>query len=282
MGPPNVGKSTLFYAMTGRYVKTANYPGKTLGLEVGVAKRNGVVLEIVDLPGVFDPANPKDEDERIALKEALEGRYDAVVVVGAPHAVKEAAALAEHVGRSRPVVFVFNMVDVGAPLVDRETLEREMGVPVFYTSAAKRRGVSELLDFLAKWEPAGATPPKAVDIPVGARARTASALLSRPWAAALAFAALSLATVFLLLALMEGVTPMGDLPWSLSAPLDAALGPVSDAIAAAGLPPLLASLLEALWTGASALISFFPYVLVAMALVAFYEEVGLVGMLSRG
>jgi len=56
VGPPNVGKSTLFYALTGRYVKTANYPGKTLELNVGYVRRYGI--EIVDLPGVFDPWNP--------------------------------------------------------------------------------------------------------------------------------------------------------------------------------------------------------------------------------
>jgi Fe2+ transport system protein B len=28
LGPPNVGKSTLFYTLTGVYVKTGNYPGR--------------------------------------------------------------------------------------------------------------------------------------------------------------------------------------------------------------------------------------------------------------
>ncbi|HEU16295.1 MAG TPA: hypothetical protein ENO38_01315, partial [Nitrososphaeria archaeon] len=35
VGAPDVGKSTIFYRLVGRRVKIANYPGKTLGKEMG-------------------------------------------------------------------------------------------------------------------------------------------------------------------------------------------------------------------------------------------------------
>ncbi len=47
-----MGKSTLFYALTGRYVKTANYPGKTLEVDSGVLRGK---VEMVDLPGAVQP-----------------------------------------------------------------------------------------------------------------------------------------------------------------------------------------------------------------------------------
>ncbi|MFP3251032.1 MAG: ferrous iron transporter B [Thermoproteus sp.] len=275
LGPPNVGKSTLFYALTGRYVKTANYPGKTLEVNSGVLRGK---VEIVDLPGVFNPYSPKDEDEVLALREALEGDYDGVVVVGAPHALKEALALVEYIGRRRPVAFVLNMVDLGAPQLSAEELSAEMGVPVFYTSAVRRAGLSELARFLEGWSPDGPTPVKAVDIPVRPAARLAGAVFSRPPLALAALLALSVAAVLAMFAALEGAGP-----WpGLLAYLDPALDAVADAIASAGLPPVLSSFLaDGLWLGVSALVEFLPYILIAVSIVVLYEESGVIGALGR-
>lgn len=51
VGPVNVGKSSLFYALTGLYVKTADYPGTTVEIHKAFLRRNGEEIEIVDLPG---------------------------------------------------------------------------------------------------------------------------------------------------------------------------------------------------------------------------------------
>lgn len=276
VGPPNVGKSTLFYALTGRYVKTANYPGKTLEMNVG--RIRGTEVELVDLPGVFNPQSPKDEDEALALREALEGPYDGVVVVGAPHAIKEALALAEYIGRSRPVAFVVNMVDLGAPEIPSEELAAKMGIPVFYTSATKGLGIPQLRRFLATWAPAGPTPVKAVDIPVKSSARLAGALFSRPSLTLAGVLALSIATVLALFAVLEGAGPW---PGILSY-IEPALDGVSDAITSAGLPPALASFLaDGLWLGVSTFVGFLPYILIALSLVVLYEETGVIGLLGR-
>jgi hypothetical protein len=98
VGPVNVGKSSLFYALTGLYVKTANYPGTTVEIHKAYLRRDGEKIEIVDLPGVLNPENPRDEDEKIAMKEIAKGSYDGVVVVAAPHAVGNALTLAEVAG----------------------------------------------------------------------------------------------------------------------------------------------------------------------------------------
>lgn len=280
LGPPNVGKSALFFALTGRYVKTANYPGTTLEINVGRIKWTDV--EIVDLPGVFNPRNPRDEDEKLALDAALKDSYDAVIVVGAPHALREALELAEIVSKHKPVAFVLNMSDIGKPEVDAKTLAAEMGVPVFYTSAVKRTGVAELVEFLKKWDPRGPTPVKPVEIPLRPTARVAGAIFSRPWAAALALFAISTATVLLLMAALEGILPWGGQAPGLLPTLERYLDAVPELISSAGLPPLLTSfLVDGLWTGISALVGFLPYVLVALVIVVFYEETGIIGALTR-
>ena len=281
VGPPNVGKSTLFYALTGRYVKTANYPGKTLELNVGYVRRYG--FEVVDLPGVFDPWSPKDEDEKLAVEEALSEKYDAVVVVGAPHAMREALILAEFLSSRKPVVFVFNMADLGTPEARPEELSAKWGIPVFYTSAARRRGVEELARFLASWAPAGPTPVKLEEeMSVKPAARLAGAIFSRPWAAFTLLIVLSVATVLGLLAALEGILPWGAEVPGLLPLVEPYLDLVPEYIRALGLPAWLTSLLvDGAWTGVSAFVTFIPYVVAAVALVTFYEESGVIGALAR-
>ncbi|AFA39902.1 small GTP-binding protein domain protein [Pyrobaculum oguniense TE7] len=278
VGPPNVGKSSLFFALTGRYVKTANYPGTTL--EVNVGKIRGTDVEVVDLPGVFNPSNPRDEDEKLAVDAALS--YDIVVVVGAPHALKEALELVEYFSKFKPVALVLNMVDIGKPEVPAKELSTKLGIPVFYTSAVRRVGVAELAEFLKRWAPGGPTPVKPVEIPVKPSTRVVGAIFSRPLVAAVAVFALSMATAFFMLAVLEGVLPWGAEGPGLLPAIEPYLDAVREWILAAGLPPLLtSSLAYGLWTGVSALLGFLPYVLVAVALMALYEESGVIGLLTR-
>ena len=52
-GNPNVGKSTLFNALTGLHRHTGNWSGKTVDLASGKARRGDTVYEFVDLPGTY-------------------------------------------------------------------------------------------------------------------------------------------------------------------------------------------------------------------------------------
>jgi len=109
--------------------------------------------------------------------------------------VKEALDLAEFLSRSKPVVFVFNMADLGTPGAGPGELSAKLGIPVFYTFAARRRGVEELVGFLASWTLAGPTPVKLEEVAVKPAARLAGAIFSRPWAAFTLLIVLSVATV---------------------------------------------------------------------------------------
>src|SRR5438067_10327257 len=83
-GNPNVGKTTLFNALTGSSAKVSNYPGIT------VEKRSGALVlpagkaTLVDLPGTYS-LNARSAEEQIAL-DAIAGigegpAPDVVVVV---------------------------------------------------------------------------------------------------------------------------------------------------------------------------------------------------------
>ena len=50
-GNPNVGKSTVFNALTGMHQHTGNWPGKTVSNAVGKCRYKDKDLLFVDIPG---------------------------------------------------------------------------------------------------------------------------------------------------------------------------------------------------------------------------------------
>jgi ferrous iron transport protein B len=281
VGPVNVGKSSLFYALTGLYVKTANYPGTTVEIHKAYLRRDGEKIEIVDLPGVLNPENPRDEDEKIAMKEIAEGSYDGVVVVAAPHAVGNALKIAEVAGRYKPVAVVFNMADLWTPPYSEEELSKALGVPVVYVSATKRSGVEKLVKLLVEGLPRGTLRPIKLEPP--ATAAVKSSVLARPVPALLTLVALGFAAGLFLMAVVEGITPWGaELPVSMAQLLDAVDGAVSSWILEnlGGLAGRFVA--EALWGTLLTLLTISAYVFVALSLITLYEDSGMIAPLSRG
>jgi len=280
VGPVNVGKSSLFYALTGFYVKTANYPGTTVEIHKAYLRRDGEKIEIVDLPGILNPENPLDEDEKIAMKEIAEGSYDGVVVVAAPHAVGNALKIAEVAGKYKPVAVVFNMADLWTPPYSEEELSKALGVPVVYVSATKRSGVEKLVKLLVEGLPRGT--PRPIKLEPPATAAVKSSVLARPVLALLTLVALGFAAGLFLMAVVEGITPWGDeLPVSIVQLLDAVDGAVSSWILEnlGGLAGRFVA--EALWGTLLTLLTISVYVFVALSLITLYEDSGVIALLSR-
>ena len=77
---PNVGKSTVFNALTGLRQHTGNWPGKTVTRAEGGFEYDARRYKIVDLPGTYSLLSTS-LDEQIARDFILFGQPDVTVVV---------------------------------------------------------------------------------------------------------------------------------------------------------------------------------------------------------
>ena len=79
-GNPNVGKSTLFNALTHLRQHTGNWAGKTVATARGEYRWRGEDYQLIDLPGTYSLAAHSQEEE-VARDFIQSGQADGVVVV---------------------------------------------------------------------------------------------------------------------------------------------------------------------------------------------------------
>lgn len=79
-GNPNVGKSTLFNAVTGLNQHTGNWPGKTVTSAEGLCRHGGKAYRLVDLPGTYSLLAHSAEEE-VARNFLCFSRPEAVCIV---------------------------------------------------------------------------------------------------------------------------------------------------------------------------------------------------------
>lgn len=148
-GNPNVGKSTLFNALTGLHQHTGNWPGKTVTSAVGVFCEGGESFSLVDLPGTYS-LFPHSKEEAVARDFLCFEKSDAVVVVCDCTTLERSLALVFQVLEAkREVVVCLNLADEAEKKkiqIDAEKLERLLAVPVVLTDAKSKKG----LDLLKK------------------------------------------------------------------------------------------------------------------------------------
>ncbi|MDM7916439.1 MAG: FeoB small GTPase domain-containing protein, partial [Candidatus Eisenbacteria bacterium] len=147
VGNPNVGKSVLFGALTGRYVQVSNYPGTTVEVTRGTMTGSPERVDVIDTPGT-NHLIPMSEDERVTRDILLREPDGTVVQVGDAKNLRRVLALTIEIALlGRPAVLALNMMDEARSLgvrIDRERLSARLGIPVVETVAIRGTGLRAL------------------------------------------------------------------------------------------------------------------------------------------
>jgi ferrous iron transport protein B len=147
VGAPNVGKSALFNRLTGRYVTVSNYPGTSVEIAQGAGVLEGVVVDVLDTPGMYSLFASTDE-ERVASRVVLEGQADVLVhVIDAKNLARMLPLSLQLAEAGRPLVLALNMMDEADRLglrVEVGRLAARLGVAVVPIVAVDGRGVAAL------------------------------------------------------------------------------------------------------------------------------------------
>ena len=294
LGMPNCGKSSLFNRVTGASARIGNWPGITVDLMRARILLGAHMVEVVDLPGIYD-LNGYTDDEQVVRDFLGSQPVDLLVlVVNAAQAERQLRLFLQARTLGLPMVVLFNMADEARRLgigIDHAAFAAHTGVAAHSISAKFGDGVPAALAHIgqqldgteagmARFDAlAGAELEHTLDQLAQHAIHTPATLSAHhsdridrvalhPLLGPLVFVA-AMALVF-------------NAVFLLGAPLQTAIGSAFDGLRSAVLAPLLAPLpgwasgflIEGVYNGVSTVATFVPLIVLFFFLMALVEDSG--------
>ncbi|MBR6996511.1 MAG: ferrous iron transport protein B [Ruminococcus sp.] len=148
VGNQNSGKTTLFNRLTGSKQHVGNFPGVTVDRKDGAIKGHPDTL-ITDLPGIYS-MSPYSSEEIVSRNFVLNEKPHAIInIVDVTNIERNLYLTMQLLEMDIPMVVALNMMDEltsNGGTIDINQMERRLGVPVVPISAAKNKGIEELVE----------------------------------------------------------------------------------------------------------------------------------------
>jgi ferrous iron transport protein B len=144
LGNPNVGKTTLYNALTGSNQYVGNWPGVTVDKKEGYLSKD---IKIVDLPGIY-AMDTFSNEEKVSKKFLKEGNVDLILnIVDASNLNRNLYLTTQLKQFNKPIVLALNMIDICESKgikIDYEKLSMELNVEVIPIIAGKNIGLDKI------------------------------------------------------------------------------------------------------------------------------------------
>ena len=148
VGNPNVGKSTVFNALTGMKQHTGNWPGKTVDVAKGQFKYEDFDFEIIDLPGTYSLISHSKEED-ITKDFICKEKYNVILIVC------DAVCLERNLNLVLQVLDVTQNVIVAVNLIDEaekkkikinyDKMSEILRIPVIPICARDKKGMKDII-----------------------------------------------------------------------------------------------------------------------------------------
>jgi len=152
-GCPNVGKSTIFNALTGMNQHTGNWAGKTVETSSGICSYLNKNFLFVDLPGTYSLISNSEEEEIARDFICFEKPDVTVIVVDATCLERQLNLVYQTMELTKNLVVCVNLLDEAKKKgisLELNTLSKKLGVPVIGVIARNKKTLNKLLDCIYK------------------------------------------------------------------------------------------------------------------------------------